>query len=62
MVCCGGAGLPESAISGSSTRRRSINTAWDLTVSPRVTMAPEPTAEELEVLHAVDVTNVLKRK
>jgi len=38
------------------------NTAWDLKVSPRVTVASEPTAEELEVLHAVDITNVLKRK
>jgi hypothetical protein len=38
------------------------NTAWNLKVSPQVTVTPEPTAAELEVLHAVDVTNVLKRK
>jgi hypothetical protein len=34
----------------------------DLKVSQPVTVTPEPAAEELEVLHAVDVTNVLKRK
>jgi glutaconate CoA-transferase subunit B len=46
----------------SSIEEMKTNTAWDLKVSPRVTVTPEPTAEELEVLHAVDVTNVLKRK
>lgn len=46
----------------SSIEEMKTNTAWDLKVSPQVKVTPEPTAEELTVLHAVDVTNVLKRK
>jgi hypothetical protein len=38
------------------------NTAWDLKVSSQVRVTAEPTAEELKVLHAVDITNVLKKK
>ncbi len=38
------------------------NTGWDLKVSPHANVTPEPTVEELEVLRAVDITGMLKKK
>lgn len=38
------------------------NTGWDLKVSPNVKMIPEPTAQELENLRAVDETGSLRKK
>jgi len=46
----------------SSVDEVKANTAWDLKVSPNVTVTPEPTAKELEILRLVDVTGMLKRK
>ncbi|HEY5498645.1 MAG TPA: hypothetical protein VIK19_09930, partial [Syntrophales bacterium] len=46
----------------SSVEEMKENTAWDLKVSSQIKVTPEPTAEELKVLHAVDTTNVLKKK
>jgi len=46
----------------SSVEEMQANTAWDLKVSSQVRVTAEPTAEELKVLHAVDITNVLKKK
>ena len=46
----------------SSVEEMKANTAWDLKVSSQVRVTAEPTAEELKVLHAVDITNVLKKK
>jgi len=53
--------LIDSYFPFSSVEEMKANTAWDLKVSPGVKVTPEPTAEELKVLRAVDVTNVLKR-
>ncbi len=52
----------DSCFTFSSIEEIKANTAWDLEAFPDVKVTPEPTAEEPEVLHAVDVTNVLKRK
>ncbi|MEN6466606.1 MAG: hypothetical protein ABFD62_15635 [Syntrophaceae bacterium] len=38
------------------------NTDWDLKVSLNVTVVPEPTAEEIQVLRSVDTTGMLKKK
>jgi glutaconate CoA-transferase, subunit B len=38
------------------------NTGWDLKISPKVGVTPEPTAKELETLRSVDVTGMLKKK
>jgi glutaconate CoA-transferase subunit B len=38
------------------------NTGWDLKVAPDVQVIPEPTAQELENLRAVDVTGSLRKK
>jgi glutaconate CoA-transferase subunit B len=46
----------------SSVEEMKANTAWDLKVSSQVRVTAEPTTEELKVLHAVDITNVLKKK
>jgi glutaconate CoA-transferase, subunit B len=46
----------------SSVEEMKANTAWDLKVSSQIKVTAEPTAEELKVLHAVDITNVLKKK
>jgi glutaconate CoA-transferase, subunit B len=54
--------LIDSYFPFSSIEEMRANTAWDLKVSSQIKVTPEPTAEELEVLHAVDITNVLKRK
>jgi glutaconate CoA-transferase, subunit B len=45
-----------------SVEEMKANTAWDLKVSSQIKVTAEPTAEELKVLHAVDITNVLKKK
>jgi glutaconate CoA-transferase subunit B len=38
------------------------NTAWDLKISPNVSVVPEPTEEELKNLREVDVTGSLRKK
>ncbi len=52
----------ESYYPFSSVEEIKANTAWDLKISPNVTVTPEPTAEELKVLRTVDVTGMLKKK
>lgn len=46
----------------SSIEEMKANTDWDLKVSPNVTVVPEPTAEEIQVLRSVDTTGMLKKK
>jgi len=46
----------------SSIEEMKANTDWDLKVSLNVTVVPEPTAEEIQVLRSVDTTGMLKKK
>ena len=52
----------DSYYSFSSIEEIKAATAWELKISPRVGITPEPTAEELEALRSVDVTGMLKKK
>jgi len=54
--------IVDSYFAFSSIEEMQANTGWDLKVSPNACTTPDPTAEELEVLRAVDVTGMLKKK
>ena len=52
----------ESYYPFSSVEEIKDNTSWKLRISPHVKVTSEPTEKELEVLRAVDVTGMLKKK
>lgn len=51
----------DSYFSFSSVKEMQENTGWELKVSPKVVVTPEPTTQELDNLREVDVTGMLKK-
>lgn len=52
----------DSYFSFSSIEEIRANTGWELKVAPHVHVAEAPTREELDVLRAVDITGMLKKR